>query len=485
MTTVPITTAAQPTAAPSQFPFHRPHILGMGGCGMSALAWAFHACGLTVSGTDIAASPVTSRLASAGMRVHIGHDPGNIGSADALIVSTAIREDNPELLEARRLGLPVLHRSEALALFLERRKPILVSGTHGKTTTTAMTGIVLEAARLDPWVFVGGSVPAFDGNTRVGGLEWAVAEADESDGTFERLPARHLIVTNIEEDHLDYWGNGERMRAGYRRVIEAVHPEGSILCCLDDSGANAIRRSCARPIRTYGTMAGEGDYSGGVVELGATHSRFDFYVGTRHAGRFDLGVPGIHNVANAVAALGLLCELGGDPNLAREALARFGGVGRRFEIKGEVEGVLVVDDYGHHPTEIRATLRAALTLARARGGRLAVLFQPHRYTRTRDLMEEFAAAFADADLVYLTEVHPAGEDPIPGATGEALAERVARRVSVPCCYVARREDIAAAAAFDLRPRDVALTLGAGSITRSGPELLTLLPDPHSPRGTRP
>lgn len=456
------------------FGFSSAHLVGIGGCGMSAIAWALLECGVRVSGSDLSANENCRRLREAGARIHTDHAAENIGDAEAVIISTAIRWSNPEIAEARARGLRLLHRSEALALFLSQRKSILVTGTHGKTTTSAMAGLVLGAAGLDPWAFVGGRVPAFKGNTRVGGIEWAVAEADESDGSFEKLPVDHLIVTNIENDHLDYWQTPERMMDGYRRVAQAVPRSGIILSSLDDRGAAELRESLDRPTHTYSVWQQLGDYSAGNIDLKAFTSKFDFYAGSRFVRRFELGVPGIHNVSNAVAVLGLTMELGGDATLAAEALAEFHGVGRRYDVKGRIHQITVIDDYAHHPTEVAATVAAARQTRQETGGRLIAVFQPHRYTRTRDLMLEFSRAFDEVDQLILTDIYPAGEDPIAGVTIDALAKLIAERNAIEMELIRRREDIAGTLALRLRPGDVVLTLGAGDNTRTGVELLHAL-----------
>lgn len=459
------------------------HLVGIGGCGMSAIAWAMLACGIEVSGSDIHLSTTCEKLRAAGARIEIGHDSANLGNTATLVVSSAIRPDNPELGAAREKGLPILHRSEALARFLAHRQTILVSGTHGKTTTSAMTAVALEAAGFDPWAFIGGSVEAFNGNTRIGGVEWAVAEADESDGSFEILPAGHLIVTNVECDHLDYWQTRENMEAGYRRVLENVAPGGIVLCCLDDPGSRRLAREANRRVLTYGLDPRAGDFSADRIELFPGCAQFDLYRGTWFVGRFEVGAPGRHNVSNAVAALAMTMAIGGDPNRAAQALARFHGAGRRFDVKGQAGGITVIDDYAHHPTEIRATIDAARAMREESAGRLIVAFQPHRYTRTLAFMDEFAAAFDEADLLFLTSVYSAGEKPLSGATIDQLLLRVAERRTVPAALVENRKDLAAVLRPQLLPGDIVLMLGAGDITHSAAELAAQLPYPATEKVT--
>ncbi|MDK2970782.1 MAG: UDP-N-acetylmuramate--alanine ligase [Candidatus Sumerlaeota bacterium] len=456
------------------FGFESVHLLGIGGCGMSAIAQAMLACGLRVSGSDARASKVCEALVEAGATVYTGHDAANLGDVDAVVVSSAIRQDNAELAAARERGIRILHRSEALALFLASRRSVLVSGTHGKTTTSSLAALVLEAAGFDPWAFIGGRVPAFNGNTRIGGLEWAVAEADESDGSFEVLPAGHLIVTNIECDHLDYWKSRDAMMAGYCRVVAKAADDATILVNADDAGSRELLEAVTRKVKTYGIETTKADYYGTDIVLSARSASFDFYADSWFAGRFEIGAPGLHNVSNAIAALGMLASLGGDPSLAAEALRNFTGAGRRFDVKGEAAGVTVIDDYAHHPTEIRATIAAAHALKVERAGRLVTVFQPHRYTRTRDFLTDFAAAFDEADKVIFTDVYSAGEEPLPGVTIDALADLAAARCNHPVEVIRQRKDIVPLLLPHLREGDVVLMLGAGDITHSAQELLDSL-----------
>jgi len=471
-TSMPMPAPMRGRRAPFDFP--SAHLIGIGGCGMSSIALAMLACGVRVSGSDAKAGASVRRLREAGANVAIGHAEENLGDAAVVVVSTAIPESNPELVAARARGIQIVHRSDALAMFLAKRSSVLIAGTHGKTTTTSMAGVALAAGGLDPWAFVGGYVPAFGGNTRVGGLRYAVAEADESDGTFERLPGGHLVVTNIENDHLDYWKTPARMRAGYRRVMEAIPDDGVVLLCEDDAGVREVRRKVKRPVLTWGLNSEDTHFSAANLVRHPFSTEFDFFIRREKLGRFEVGVPGIHNVSNAVAALALTVELGGDAVRAGEALRGFHGVGRRFEVKGTAAGTTVIDDYAHHPSEIQATLSAARALRDQTGGRLVAIFQPHRYTRTRDLMDEFAGCFGDADVLVLTSVYAAGEKPLPRAGGDLLFRRARRAGHPNARFVANRADIAARVAPELRPGDVVLTLGAGDNHLTGDEILGLL-----------
>ena len=455
--------------------FASAHLIGIGGCGMSAIAHALMASGIRVSGSDLNCGASCHKLLTAGAKVFAGHSADNLPiNVDRVIVSSAIPKSNPEYAAAIERGLTILHRSEALALFLQTRQSILVSGTHGKTTTSALTGVVFEAAGFDPWAFVGGRVPAFDGNVRVGGLEWAVAEADESDGTFERLPAQHLIVTNVESDHMDYWGTEVRMVEAYRRVVQAVPEMGTVLMCLDDVGACRLRHMVNRPVKTYSVRAQTGDFSAARIDLGPFESTFDVYAGKKFVRRYTLGVPGLQNVENAMAAIAMGLLLGADPESLDGALANFHGVGRRFEIKGRVNAITVVDDYAHHPTEISATIAAARRAATETRGRLIVIFQPHRFTRTRDLLGAFAVAFAGCDQVILTDIYSAGEEPIAGITIETLADRLRQAGQKGLRVIRNRREIAEQLAGELRPGDLVITMGAGDNYRTAGDLMQLL-----------
>ncbi|MCB2154374.1 UDP-N-acetylmuramate--L-alanine ligase [bacterium] len=455
--------------------FASAHLIGIGGCGMSAIAHALMASGIRVTGSDMNCGASCHKLITSGAKVFSGHAADNLPiTVDRVILSSAIPKNNPEYIAAVERNLPIVHRSEALAMFLQTRQSVLISGTHGKTTTSAMMGLLMEAAGFDPWVFVGGRVPAFDGNVRIGGLEWAVAEADESDGTFERLPAQHLIVTNVESDHMDYWGTEVRMVEGYRRVVQAVPELGHVLMCIDDVGACRLRHMVNRPVKTYSVRAQTGDFSAARIDLGPLESSFDIYAGKKFVRRYTLGVPGLQNVENAVGTIALALLLGADPESLDGALENFHGVGRRFEIKGRVNGITVVDDYAHHPTEISATIAAARRAATDSGGRLIVIFQPHRFTRTRDLLGGFAVAFAGCDQVILTDIYSAGEEPIAGVTIETLAKRLENAGQKNLSVIPQRREIAPQLAGRLRAGDLVMTMGAGDNYRTAGDLLQLL-----------
>lgn len=442
---------------------------------MSAIAEALLQDGFTVTGSDLNLNRYAKRVQEAGGTVFIGHAAENIGEAQTIVVSTAVRADNPEIMEARRRGLPIWHRSEALAALLAQRKSVCVAGTHGKSTTSAMVGIALVGAGFDPSVYVGGSVAAFGGNARVGKGRIAAAETDESDGSFLRLPRDFAIVTNIEPEHLDHWKNYDSLQEGFRQFLDGIRPGGSALLCADDPGVNAVMPTIRTPYKTYGIRNEAADYRAISIELhpfGANFTMVNLARGIHQPVRIN--VPGIHNVSNALAALAGVVELGGHPGAAAEALESFKGVGRRFQLVGEAGGVLFVDDYAHHPTEVAVTLKAAKSVAQSRGGRLVSLFQPHRYTRTQHLYRDFGPAFASCDVVFLAPVYAAGEEKIPGVDSKLILDTVQESGIQEVLYIPDTQQIAGNIQAKLQPGDVLITLGAGDIYKVGEELLARL-----------
>lgn len=461
-------------ASSSMFDFRSAHMIGIGGCGMNAIAHALLASGIKVSGSDLKESKATQDLRKAGAIIFIGHDAENLQNPDVTIISTAIPERNPELQRARGEGRKIIHRSEALGLFLATRQSILITGTHGKTTTSALTAMMMQAGKLDPWAFVGGYVPAFEGNCLCGGDRFAVAEADESDGTFEKLPVHHLIVTNIEDEHLDYWKTGSAMRLGFRRVYESVPESGVRLCCFDDPGVKELISRSTLDCIGYGVRSKDANYFGANIDLQPFHSSFDLMMRGSFYARYTIGVPGLHNVSNAVAALAMANELGGDLTVVGEALANFHGVGRRFEIKGQAKGVTIIDDYGHHPTEIRVTLKAAKKAANSTNGRLFVIFQPHRYSRTRDTLHELAESFTDATELILLPIYSAGEKPLDGVHDNSLFLTLSPSRKRHAQYMENASEVAQALLPKLRSGDVVLTIGAGDVYKISDELTALM-----------
>ena len=459
------------------------HFIGIGGYGMSALALILLQKGYSVSGSDLKESLLTASLVKQGALIKFGHHAANLGAADLVVYSTAVPAANPELLAARQRGLHLWHRSELLAALLNNAYGIAIAGAHGKTTTTAMAGLLLEAGGLDPTVIIGGVLPAYGSNARLGSSRYLVAEADESDSSFTRYYPRIALVTGMEPDHLEHYNNDyKNLKEAYSRFLTHLPPEGTAIICAADSQLCALSSylSCnlvyyAEAGNTPATSAAgcpTPDYYATNIKIAGYSSTFDlFHRGHLIVSGITLGVPGFHNISNALGALALAAELDLDLAACAVALAAFHGVSRRFEIIGTASGITVVDDYAHHPTEVRATLRAARTIT---GTRIICLFQPHRYTRTASFIDQFARVFTDADLVLLHSVYSAGEAPIPGATAVALAERIRQASGVK---VIQNDDIAILeeqAATTARPGDLIITMGAGDITKSAPRILSRL-----------
>jgi UDP-N-acetylmuramate--alanine ligase len=454
-----------PASVPSQESLGRVHFIGIGGVGMSAVARIMVARGVHVSGSDAKDLPVMADLASAGARISVGYSAGNLGDAQTVVAGSAIRSDNPELVAAREAGLPVLHRSEALAATMAGDLVVTVAGTHGKSTTTSMIAVLLQGAGLDPSYAIGANVPALGVNAAHGTSAVFVAEADESDGSFLNYRPRVAVVTNVEPDHLDHYGTAEAVYESFDRFTALLPPEGVLIACADDAGARALaERTLARGntrVVLYGTSA-TADlvlHDGGPGDVAVTTP----------AGRFplDLQVPGRHNALNAAAAFAVALELGVDPDSAAGALAHFSGASRRFELKGEGRGVRVFDDYAHHPTEVRAALAAARSVAG--NHRVHVLFQPHLFSRTREFAREFAEALNLADTALVLDIYPAREDPIPGVSSQLIADHLAAGGRL----VAAGEAVAAlVAAADAG--DIVLTAGAGDVTAFGPQIVEAL-----------
>ncbi len=454
------------------------HFVGIGGAGMSAIARIMLARGIPVSGSDANDGPVLAELAALGAHVHVGHDAANVGAADTVVVSSAIREPNPEHAQAKRSGLRVLHRSLALASVMAGHRVAAIAGTHGKTTTTSMLTVALRACGADPSYAIGGDLAATGLNGYDGTGDIFVAEADESDGSFLAYSPAAAIVTNVEPDHLDFYGTASAVAESFAAFVRRVVPGGFAVVCGDDSGAAALAahaRAAGLDVRTYGERDHNDVRVVGVRTLDAIGQSFTV---ARH-GQFTLRVPGRHNVLNATAALTVGLGLGFPADRLRTGLAEFTGARRRFELVGEAAGVRVYDDYAHHPTEVAATLRTAREVANrgqtagADHGRVIAVFQPHLFSRTRLFAAEFGAALALADHVVVMDVYAAREDPEPGVTGELIA----RAVPLPAQSVrfeTVRSAVAPRAAGLAQPGDAILTIGAGDVTALGPEILKRL-----------
>jgi len=443
---------------------------------MSGIAEVLLNLGYTISGSDLKLSPTTERLVKLGATVFEGHSANNLGGAKALVVSSAVNEANPEVQAARRLGIPVIPRGELLAELMRLKYGIAIAGSHGKTTTTSMVAAILSHAGMDPTVVVGGKAAAMGGsNARVGLSEFLVVESDESDGSFLKLSPILAVVTNIDREHLDHYADIEAIRAAFTEFVNKVPFYGAAIVCLDDENVQEILPAIRRRKVTYGRSS-QADYQPGETEVEGMHSAFRLRARRNGSGFADLGVfrvnsPGAHNVLNATAAIAVALELGLTPDAVRDGLATFAGVGRRFEIRGEVNGVRVVDDYGHHPTEILATLAAARSCTE---GRVHVLFQPHRYTRTMHLMDEFARAFHSADRVVLLDIYAASEAPIDGVTSEVLAARMRQFGHRDVVYAGTGDAGVAEVVRGVHPGDLIVTLGAGSVSQLGEKILERL-----------
>ncbi len=431
---------------------------------MSGIAEVLLNLGYQISGSDVKLTPITGRLAERGARIFEGHSASNVEGARVLVVSSAIDEQNPEVQEARRLQIPVLPRGELLAELMRLKYGIAVAGSHGKTTTTSMVATLLSHAGLDPTVVVGGRVGAMGGsNVRVGHSDLLVVESDESDGSFLKLAPILAVITNIDLEHLDHYHSIDEIRRAFSDFANKIPFYGAAIVCIDDENVQKVLPSIRRRTITYGVSA-QADLSIVASTCGHFSSDFRLRFQQQDLGDFQVAVPGIHNVLNATAAIAVAHELDVPVSQIREGLAKFDGVDRRFQKRGEAGGVTVIDDYGHHPTEIRATLAAARN---CRFPRIHVIFQPHRYTRTQALMTEFAGSFHQADSVWIVDIYAASEKPIDGVNSEELARRVRSYGHRSASYVPALADAAEAVSRVAEPGDLVLTLGAGNVWQAG------------------
>src|SRR3954468_22370901 len=443
------------------------HFVGIGGIGMSGIAEVLHNLGYRVQGSDLSDGANIRRLVALGIPVRIGHAAESLEAAEVVVISSAVKADNPEVAAARARRLPVVRRAEMLAELMRLKRAIAIAGTHGKTTTTSMIGSLLETAGLDPTVINGGIINAYGTNTRLGAGDWIAVEADESDGTFTRLPATVAIVTNIDPEHLDFYGDIASLHQAFETFVSNIPFYGFAVLCIDHPVVQGlIPRGSDRRIVTYGFGA-QADFRAANLRLGGDGSRFDAVIADRPGGRErripDLVLPmfGEHNVQNAMTVVAVAGELGIADDIVREALGKFAGVKRRFTRTGEWNGVAIIDDYGHHPVEIAAVLKAARAVT---AGRVIAVVQPHRYTRLRDLFDDFCHGFNDADVVIVADVYPAGEAPIPGIDRDALVEGLRRYGHRHAIALASPADLPALVRAEARPGDMVVCLGAGSIT---------------------
>lgn len=455
------------------------HFVGIGGIGMSGIAEVFLREGHSISGSDLTESDLTRRLANLGAHIHIGHHPENIGTAKVVVISSAVKNDNPEVLEARKRHLPVIPRAEMLAELMRSRTSIAVAGTHGKTTTTSLVATVLSHAHLDPTIIIGGKVDALGGNAKLGRSSWLVAEADESDGSFLKLPATYSIITNIDNDHLDHFGSLKKIQDAFITFQSQLPFNGVSALCAEDPVLRECFSQFSKPFITYGFSSQCDVYADGL-ETTPLGTRFQVHYkdrsGASRSGTIELQIPGKHNVLNALGTVALTSYLGLDFQLIAEGLQRFQGVKRRFEIKynHEARSIQIVDDYGHHPTEISATLDAARN--HWKGKRIRTIFQPHRYTRTQLCLEGFTKAFPNTDELWITDIYPAGETPIDGVTTDKLIRSIREKMldRIPIHHGGAVQTLAYRILPTIQPGDLILCLGAGSITRLADELAEAL-----------
>jgi len=446
------------------------HLVGIGGTGMCGIAEVLLNLGYEVSGSDLQENEATERLARAGATIYIGHSADNVGQADVVVISSAIKEDNVEVVRAKALKIPVIPRAEMLAELMRMKYGIAVAGAHGKTTTTSMTALVLEAGGYDPTIIVGGRLNTIGSNAKLGEGDFIVAEADESDRSFLYLSPFIAVLTNIDEEHLDHYGNLDEIKKTFINFANKVPFYCPVILCLDDPNLQSIIPGIERKIITYG-FSPQADIQARDFNFVNFSSSSTLYAYGKKLGRLKLNVPGKHNILNALAATAVGLDLEISPRTIFTALENYTGTGRRFELKKIIQDIMIIEDYAHHPTEIKATLEAART---GWDKRLVVVFQPHRYSRLSRLMNEFATSFNQADILIITEIYPAGEDPINGVNGQALYEEIKRFGHKNVIYepvLAKLPDLLSSL---LIPNDLLLVLGAGNINRIIPEIIIKL-----------
>ncbi len=445
------------------------HLVGIGGIGMSGIAELLLNLGYSVSGSDISRTEVTDHLSNLGGKIFLGHRPQNIEGADVIVFSSAVKDDNPEIAEARERSTPVIPRAEMLAELMRLKYGIAVAGAHGKTTTTSMIGSILTRGGLDPTIVIGGRLNIWGGsNARLGSSDFLVAEADESDGSFLALSPSIAVITNIDYEHIDFYQSMDNLRKTFVDFINKIPFYGRAILCLDDKEVQGLIPNLKKSYLTYG-LNPQSDIRASEISKEGLNTSFAVTYKDGLAGRITICTPGDHNVLNALAAVGVGLELDIDFEYIREGLKDLGGLKRRFEIKDERDGILFLDDYGHHPTEIVATIRTAKECWPDR--RLMVVFQPHRYTRTKHLYDSFVVSFNQADFLIITHIYGAGEEPIPGVDGISLCQGIRDRGHRAVTFCDSIDDIKSLLFNEMRPGDLVLTLGAGDIHLVGTELL--------------
>ena len=445
----------------------KPHFIGIGGVGMSAIAHVLNKQGMQVSGSDAAQTSITEKLATDGVSICIGHAGENLpADCDAVVISSAIRQENPEIIEACKRNLPVYHRSDMLAELMNDKLGVAVAGAHGKTTTTSMLSCVAVEAGIDPSYLIGGEVAALGGNAHFGSSDWLIAEADESDGSFLKFFPHLSIITNIENDHLDHYKSVTQIKEAFLQFARQTSPTGAVILCFEDENLIEMAGQLKTRVLSY-AIDKEADYQAKNIEFGKNGSIYDVYFKGQFIIQIKLAVPGRHNILNSLAVFAAADILGITAEKIAVCLSDFTGAKRRFEKKAEIQDVLIVDDYAHHPSEIKSTLMAAKQLKKKR---IIAVFQPHRYTRTQFLCEEFGSSFAFCDLLVLTEVYAAGELPIEGISGQTLVDEVKKQGRKDVVFLPSPQDVADYLAGIVQADDLVLTLGAGDIYKAG-ELL--------------
>lgn len=449
---------------------HKIHLIGIAGSGMRAIANILISQGFDVSGSDIQESAVTERFRKMGATIHIGHKAAYVKGVDAVVRSTAIHADNPELMAAKAQHIPILHRSDIVKAVLDITKGIAVAGAHGKTTTTSMLGQIFVEAGLDPTVIIGGEVDYLGGSSQWGRGDYSIAEADESDGSFLKLNPHEIVITNIENDHMDHYGTMENLLTAFAEFVGKLPAQGTAVVCGDNENIQHIMKQVDRQFITYG-LTEHNEYTAQHIHYEKGILVYDAFHKENRIATVRLKVPGTHNALNSLGALVMATRCGIPVGVVVEGLAKFTGAKRRFETKGHSHDVWVVDDYAHHPTEIAATLGAAKALE---SHRVVCIFQPHRFTRTNLLLKEFGQAFKKADVLFITDIYSAGEDPIAGIDGHSIPNMVEATTGQTVHYIPQVEDVPKVVKAVLQPNDLVITMGAGSISQYGPKLLAAL-----------
>jgi len=444
------------------------HFVGIGGVGMSGIAEVLHNLGYDVTGSDMRESETTIRLRELGIRIFIGHHASNVGRSHVVVISSAVSPENPEVVAARSKSIPVIPRAEMLAELGRLKYGILVAGAHGKTTTTSLMATIVGESGLDPTVVIGGKLKAMGSNAKLGQGEFLVAEADESDGSFLRLTPTIAIITNIDKEHMDFFGTMDALKDAFLEFINKVPFYGAAVVCVENEHVREILPKISRRVVTYGLSEAADIYAKNIISAGA-RMQYEVMVRGDSLGIFTLPMPGVHNVLNSLSAIAAALEIQVPVEIIRRGLAQFGGVHRRFELKGEVGGVRVYDDYGHHPAEVQAVLHAARQCFGE--SRIVVVFQPHRYTRTRDQMDGFARSFDKASELLLLDIYSAGEQPIEGISATALAQRIAEAGFSAVRHIGEKDRMMETLMRELREGDIVFTLGAGDVYKLGEQLL--------------